>query len=106
MTRTIEPEPTSGRLPWASLLALTTAVFVTSLTEILPAGLLPSIGGSLRVTESAAGQTITVYAIGTALTTIPLTTVTAGWRRNNRLLVSIIGFAVANSVTAVSSRWC
>lgn len=87
------------------LLALATAVFVTSLTETLPAGLLPYISAGLAVGESAAGQTITIYAIGTALTTIPLTAATASWRRKRLLLLSIIGFAAANSVTAVSSSY-
>ena len=87
------------------LLALATAVFVTSLTETLPAGLLLDISGSLSVGESAAGQTITIYAIGTALTTIPLTAATAAWRRKKLLLLSIVGFAVANSVTAMSSNY-
>lgn len=105
MTRPSKAETRSERLPLLPLLALATAVFVTSLTETLPAGLLPDISSSLSVGESAAGQTITVYAIGTALTTIPLTAATAGWRRKKLLLLSIIGFAAANSVTALSSNY-
>lgn len=105
MTRTTELESRTERLPLLSLLALATAVFVTSLTETLPAGLLPAISQSMSASESAAGQTITIYAIGTALTTIPLTVITAGWRRKRLLLMSIVGFLVANSVTAVSSNY-
>lgn len=91
------------RLPMFALLALATAVFITSLTETLPAGLLPEMSHDLRVSESATGQTVTVYAIGTALTAIPLTAATAGWRRKRLLLTAVAGFAVANTVTAVSS---
>lgn len=98
-------EESKERLPWVSLLALATAVFVTSLTETLPAGLLPEIGRDLAVSESAAGQMITIYAIGTALTTVPLTAVTTRWRRKQLLLVAIGGFAVANSMTAVSASY-
>ncbi|TVL91723.1 MFS transporter [Streptomyces sp. SAJ15] len=94
------PEP--GRLPMAALLALATAVFITSLTETLPAGLLPAMSEDLGVGEAATGQTITVYAVGTALTAIPLTAATAGWRRKRLLLAAMSGFAVANTVTAVS----
>ncbi|GAA3111907.1 MFS transporter [Streptomyces echinatus] len=90
-------------LPLAALLALATAVFVTSLTETLPAGLLPGMSHDLRVSESATGQTVTVYAIGTALTAIPLTAATAGWRRKRLLLTAVAGFAAANTVTALSS---
>ncbi|MFJ4695857.1 MFS transporter [Streptomyces sp. NPDC088766] len=93
------------KLPLLALLALATAVFVTSLTETLPAGLLPAISDDLHVSESATGQTVTVYAIGTALTAIPLTAATAGWRRKRLLLTAMGGFALANTVTAVSSHY-
>ncbi|MET7853207.1 MFS transporter [Streptomyces avermitilis] len=93
------------KLPLLALLALATAVFVTSLTETLPAGLLPAMSNDLHVSESATGQTVTVYAIGTALTAIPLTAATAGWRRRRLLLTAMGGFALANSVTAVSSHY-
>ncbi|EMF00375.1 MFS transporter [Streptomyces mobaraensis NBRC 13819 = DSM 40847] len=95
----------SRKLPLLALLALATAVFITSLTETLPAGLLPAMSGDLGVSESATGQTVTVYAIGTFLTAIPLTAATAGWRRKRLLLTSMAGFAVANTVTALSSNY-
>ncbi|WP_438290955.1 MFS transporter [Streptomyces sp. HUAS TT7] len=93
------------KLPLLALLALATAVFITSLTETLPAGLLPAMSSDLRVSESATGQTVTIYAIGTALTAIPLTAATAAWRRKRLLLVSMAGFAVANTVTALSGNY-
>ncbi|MFF8592289.1 MFS transporter [Streptomyces sp. NPDC015220] len=93
------------KLPMPALLALATAVFVTSLTESLPAGLLPAMSRDLHVSESATGQTVTIYALGTALTAIPLTAATAGWRRKRLLLTAMAGFAVANTVTALSSLY-
>ncbi|WP_433546901.1 MFS transporter [Streptomyces sp. CA-294286] len=90
-------------LPLSALLALATAVFVTSLTETLPAGLLPAMSADLGVSQAATGQTVTVYAIGTALTAIPLTAATATWRRKRLLLTAMAGFAVANTVTALST---
>lgn len=78
------------KLPLLALLALATAVFITSLTETLPAGLLPAMSNDLHSSESATGQTVTIYAIGTALTAIPLTAATAGWRRK-RLLLTAMG---------------
>lgn len=94
-----------GRLPMSALLALATAVFITSLTETLPAGLLPAMSADLRVGEPAMGQTVTIYAIGTALTAIPLTAATARWRRKRLLLTAMAGFAAANTVTALSSHY-
>ncbi|WP_338498514.1 MFS transporter [Streptomyces sp. SJL17-4] len=99
------PAKPTGRLPLAALLALATAVFVTSLTETLPAGVLPGMSADLGVGEAAAGQSVTVYALGTALTAVPLAARTAGWRRKRLLLTSVAGFAAANTVTAVSSSY-
>ena len=92
-------------LPMSALLALFTAVFITSLTETLPAGLLPAMSADLSVSESAMGQAVTIYAVGTALTAIPLTAATAGWRRKQLLFASMLVFAVANSVTAASTDY-
>ncbi|SBW12953.1 Major facilitator family transporter [uncultured Alphaproteobacteria bacterium] len=99
------PSYTSDRLPWGSLLALSTAAFVTIVTEALPAGLLPQIGAGLGVSESAAGQLVTVYAVGSLAAAIPLTTFTQGCRRRPLLLAAIAGFLVANTITAVSGSY-
>lgn len=110
MTETTLPGPAADtaapeRLPVFGLLALSTAVFITVITEALPAGLLPGMHASLGVSESAMGQAVTVYAIGTALTVIPLSTLTAGWGRKPVLLIAMAGFVVANTVTALSSDY-
>ncbi|OXM67607.1 MFS transporter [Amycolatopsis vastitatis] len=57
------------------------------------------------VAESAAGQAVTIYALGTALTAIPLSAATATWRRKRLLLAGVAGFAVANTVTALSADY-
>lgn len=88
-----------------ALLALTTAAFVTVLTEALPAGVLPGMSAGLRVGESAAGQAVTIYALGTALTAIPLAAATSTWPRKRLLLTGVAGFAVANTVTALSADY-
>ncbi|WP_284746084.1 MFS transporter [Amycolatopsis sp. RTGN1] len=88
-----------------ALLALTTAAFVTVLTEALPAGVLPGMSASLGVGESAAGQAVTIYALGTALTAVPLSAATAAWPRKRLLLAGVAGFAVANTVTALSPAY-
>lgn len=93
------------RLPLAGLLALATAAFITLLTEIMPAGLLSSIGQGLDVSESLAGQFITAYAVGALVAAIPITSLTQGVRRRPLLLFAIGGFAIVNLVTALSSDY-
>lgn len=93
------------RLPVAGLTALAIAGFVTILTEALPAGLLPQIGGSLGVSEAMAGQWISIYALGSLLAAIPLTAATRSWRRRPLLLSAIASFAIANLVTALTASF-
>ncbi|MFD9209583.1 MFS transporter [Streptomyces sioyaensis] len=96
------PGTDEPKFPLPALLALATAVFITSLTETLPAGVLPAMSASLGVSESAMGQSVTIYAVGTFLTAIPLAAATAKWRRKRLLLTSMVVFVVANTVTALS----
>ncbi|MET4665730.1 MFS transporter [Sphingomonas sp. PvP056] len=95
----------SETLPISALLALAMTGFTAILTETLPAGLLPHMAAGLDVSESLAGQTITVYAVGSLLAAIPLTLYTQGWRRKPTLLVAIVGFLIFNCVTAVSTSY-
>ncbi len=115
MTEIAEPKPpitetghastSREHLPLGSLFALAVAGFITILTEALPAGLLPQISASLSVSESLAGQLVTVYAVGSLLTVIPLIALTQGVRRKPLLLIAIAGFAIANTVTALSASY-
>lgn len=93
------------RLPFGALLALAMTGFICIVTETLPAGLLPQIGSGLNISASLAGQMVTVYALGSLLAAIPLTIATQSWRRRTVLLLTIAGFLLFNSVTALSSHY-
>ncbi|RSM83852.1 MFS transporter [Kibdelosporangium aridum] len=93
------------KLPLRALIALTTAAFITILTEALPAGPLTGMSADLRVSESAMGQSVTIYALATAIAAIPLSLVTARWRRKRLLLSAIVGFAVGNTITVISTSY-
>ena len=98
-------QPASDRLPVSGLLALAMTGFLCIVTETLPAGLLPQISAGLDVSQALAGQTVTAYALGSLLAAIPLTIATRGWRRRNVLLMTIIGFLLFNSATALSTNY-
>jgi len=99
---TVARTSSAERLPLQPLIALFTAGLITTLTEALPAGVLPQMSGALGVSESVAGQTVTIYAVGTLLTAIPVSLATASWPRRHLLLAALAGFVLANLVTAVS----
>ncbi|WP_311971453.1 MFS transporter [Pseudomonas baltica] len=98
-------EHDTGKLPMGALLALAMTGFTCIVTETLPAGLLPAMGEGLQVSPSLAGQSVTVYALGSMLAAIPLTIATQGWRRRNVLLLAIFGFLLFNSITAWSPSY-
>lgn len=99
----IDDERQAAKLPYGALLALAMTGFICIVTETLPAGLLPEIGTGLGISASWAGQMVTVYALGSLLAAIPLTIATRSWRRRTVLLLTIIGFLVFNTLTALSS---
>lgn len=93
------------KLPVFALLALTMTAFLALLTETFPAGLLPQISQDLKVSESFAGQLVTLYAIGALIAAIPLIAATQGWRRRPLLLTALGGFLVFNLITAFSTNY-
>ncbi|MFB7472914.1 MFS transporter [Kitasatospora sp. NPDC056184] len=102
---TDSPAAPAPRLPWPALLAMSTGGFVTIMTEALPAGVLPAMSADLGVGQSAAGQSVTLYAVGSIAAAIPLTAATRRLPRKRLLLIAVGGFAAANAVTAVSSNY-
>ncbi|WP_421362299.1 MFS transporter [Agrobacterium rosae] len=103
--RTASTKPDDRRLPMAALLALAMAGFITILTEALPAGLLPQMSADLAVSPSSVGQLVTVYAVGSLMAAIPLTAATQHFSRKPLLLCAIAGFAVVNTVTAITGSY-
>ncbi len=95
----------SRRFPLAALLALAMTSFIAILAETLPAGLLPQISQGLGISEVMTGQLVTVFAIGSILTAIPLTAMTSGWRRRKVLLLAVGGFLVFNTITALAPNY-
>jgi predicted MFS family arabinose efflux permease len=100
---TATDEAGSGRLPVGQLLAFTVAGFLAIMTETLPAGLLPQIGFGLGVSEAVAGQTVTLYALGSVAAAIPVIAATRSWNRRPLFLLAILGLLIFNTVTAVSA---
>ncbi|MFF4052781.1 MFS transporter [Streptomyces chartreusis] len=85
-----------------ALIGLFLSGFIGILTEALPAGLLPAMSRTLHENISVTGQTVTVYAIGTAVAVIPLAVATTTWRRRDLLLFALAGQVITNGLTAIS----
>lgn len=96
---------TEPKLPVGALLALALAGFVCIMTETMPAGLLPQISAGLAVSESAAGQWVSLYAAGTVIAALPAIALTRGMRRKPLLIIGASGFLVANLATALTPSY-
>ena len=96
------PHDRDQRLPVAALVVMALTGFIIIATETMPAGLLPQIAGGLQISEGIAGQFVSAYALGTVLAAIPAITYTRGMRRKPLLIIGILGFLVANTLTALA----
>jgi predicted MFS family arabinose efflux permease len=84
------------------LLALATAAFTDVTTDLLPAGLLPQLSGSLHVPEARAGLLVSAFAVASAVAAIPVTAALRGLPRRPVLQCVLAGFALLDAVTAIS----
>jgi len=73
----------------AGAVALAAAAFITIITEALPAGVLPQIARDMAVSESLAGQVVTLYALGCVIAIIPLATFVRRFRRRDVIVTAI-----------------
>ena len=88
--------------PRAPLVLLAACVFFAICTEMLPVGLLPDISRGLRVSSSAAGVLVTVYAVLVAVLSVPIAAVAERWPRRVVLTVLLAAYALSNLVFALA----
>lgn len=96
------PPRTTVRSPLVVAILLATVGFITLLTEVLPAGVLPIMARDLGVSEALAGQSIAVFALGCIVAAIPLSRATRSWDRRTLIITILLVSAVANLGTALA----
>ncbi|WP_235500471.1 MFS transporter [Leifsonia sp. Root227] len=93
---------TSQKFPWAGLLALAGAVFLSVTSEMIPTGLLPDMSSSLGVREAQIGLLVTVFAFTVVITSTALTALTKRWPRHAMIVGILIALGLSNALTAVA----
>jgi MFS transporter, DHA1 family, inner membrane transport protein len=94
--------PPARSLRSAPVLLLAATGFAIGSTEFLAVGVVPEIARDLHVSTGAAGLTVSLYAVGVALTTIPMT-VAFGHRRPRGVVAAMVClFALAHGVMAIA----
>ena len=95
----------SEKLPWMHLILLSSVTFMAILSELVPSGILPQMSEGLNASYSKIGLLVSVYAIASALGTIPLITLTMNMNRKKLLIILLLIFGVSNSVIAFSGSY-
>ncbi len=98
-------ENQNERFPWLHLLILSSVTFMGILSELVPSGILPEMSNGLGVSYSAIGLLVSIYAIASAVGTIPLITLTMTINRKKLLMIILIIFGVSNLLIAFSSSY-
>ena len=93
------------KFPWLYLLLLSSVTFMGILSELVPSGILPQMSEGLQVSYSSIGLLVSVYAIASAVGTIPLITLTMPMNRKKLLTILMVIFGVSNLIIAVSSSY-
>ncbi|MFF2942144.1 MFS transporter [Streptomyces niveus] len=102
---TADPDTPHGRSPlisWLAVLSVTTGIFSVVTTEILPIGLLTSIGSSFGVSDGTAGLMMTVPGVLAAVSAPLVTVATARADRRLMLCAFVLLLALANFLAAVA----
>lgn len=88
--------------PWLTMILMSSVTFVGILSELLPSGVLPQMMADLNISEVQTGNLVGYYAIASAISAIPLISLTMQFNRKMLLLILLAGFAVSNIIAGLS----
>lgn len=93
------------KFPWFQLIIMASVTFLGILSELVPSGILTQMSEGLSVSYSSIGLLVSVYAIASAVGTIPLITLTMQMNRKKLLMILLLIFGVSNAVIGFSSSY-
>ncbi|MEV3971180.1 MFS transporter [Streptomyces sp. NPDC050698] len=97
--------PLSPRAGWAAVVSVALGIFAIVTTEILPIGLLTSIGGDFTVSDGTAGLMMTMPGFLAAVAAPLVTSATARLDRRLMLCLCMLLLALANFLAAAASDY-
>ncbi|WP_423922427.1 MFS transporter [Frigoribacterium sp. 2-23] len=100
-----EARTASPAFPWAGLVALAVATFLSISGEVLPTGLLPEMSADLGVSESEVGLLVSVFAFTVVLTSTGLTHLTRRLARHRLVVGLIVVLAISAALTAIAPTY-
>src|SRR6476646_2340333 len=103
--RSAESASRSAMTSWLAVVSVMMGIFSIVTTEILPIGLLTSIGSSFTVSDGMAGLMMTMPGFLAALSAPLVTAATARIDRRLMLCAFILLLAMANFLAAAASSY-
>ncbi len=91
--------------PWPGLGVLSAAIFVCTVSEFLPTGLLPGIAREFGVSNAQVGLLVSAFAGMVVLSSAPLTALTRRWSRRGVIVTVLVVFAAANLLAALAPSY-
>lgn len=91
--------------PTLALLILFASTFIFITTELLPMGVLQSMGATLDQSEARIGFLVSAFALAVVLTSTPLASLTARLPRRPLLVGLVLALSVGNLVVGLSDSY-
>lgn len=92
-------------MPWAQLIALAAATFMSVTIEMLPTGVMSLMSADLDVSESQIGMLMTIFAMSVVLTSTPLMYLLRDVRKRMLLVLVLSTFAIGSIGTALAGSY-
>lgn len=93
------------KFSWPIFILMAATTFVAMVGQNIPSGILPQMSQGLNVDSTKIGDLLGVYALASALSAIPLATLTVTMNRKRILLLILGGFLISNLGIALTSSY-
>tara|TARA_R110001583_G_scaffold188884_1_gene351421 strand:+ start:7041 stop:8159 length:1119 start_codon:yes stop_codon:yes gene_type:complete len=84
---------------------MSSVTFMAILPELLPSGILPQMVEGLGIDHTQVGFLVGIYALATAVFTIPMISLTLAINRKKLLMWLLIGLSISNVLVGLSSSY-
>lgn len=100
-----EEIPVTQKFAWPIFLLMAVTTFIAMVVQNAPSGILPLMSQGLNVAPAKIGDFVGVYALVSAISAIPLTTLTVTMNKKHVLMLILGGFLISNLGIAFASTY-
>lgn len=93
------------KFSWPIFLLMAATTFIAMVAQNIPSGVLPQMSEGLNVGATKIGDFVGMYALVSAISAIPLATLTVTMNRKHILLIILSGFLISNLGIAFTNTY-